>query len=69
MDHMTLKAVEEGLGTCWIGAFNQAAVKKVLGIPDDVHVVELMPLGYPAGEPEARPRLAADEIIMYDKWR
>ena len=69
MDHMTLKAVEEGLGTCWIGAFNQAAVKKVLGIPDDVHVVELMPLGYPAGEPEARPRLPADEIVMYDKWR
>jgi len=69
MDHMTLKAVEEGLGTCWIGAFNQAAVKKLLGIPDDVRVVELMPLGYPADEPAARPRLAADDIIMYDKWR
>jgi len=69
LDHMSLKAVEEGLGTCWIGAFNQEAVKKLLGIPDDVRVVELMPLGHPASEPAARPRMNLDEIVMYDKWR
>jgi nitroreductase len=69
MDHMTLKAVDEGLGTCWIGAFDAQAVKKLLGIPDEIRVVELMPLGYPAGEPAARPRLPQAEIVMYDKWK
>ena len=68
LEHVALKAVEEGLGTCWIGAFNQPAVKKLLGIPEAVRVVELMPLGYPAFEPSARPRLGLDEIAMYEKW-
>ncbi len=68
LDHISLKAVEEGLGTCWVGAFNQAAVKKLLGIPDEIRVVELMPLGYPASTPSARPRLTLDEIVMYDLW-
>jgi nitroreductase len=68
LSHIALKATEEGLGTCWIGAFDQAAAKKLLGIPDDVRVVELMPLGYPASEPAARPRRELDEIVMYDKW-
>ena len=69
LDHMSLKAVEEGLGTCWIGAFDQGAVKKVLGIPADIRVVELMPLGYPASEPAARSRLDLDQIVSYDKWK
>ena len=69
LDHVSLCAVEKGLGTCWVGAFDQAAVKKLLGIPDDIRVVELMPLGYPASEPAARPRLGLDEIIMYDRWK
>ncbi|MCK4851863.1 MAG: nitroreductase family protein, partial [Candidatus Omnitrophica bacterium] len=33
IDHMTLKAVEEGLGTCWVGAFNEAKAKEILGVP------------------------------------
>jgi len=69
LDHVSLKAVEEGLGTCWVGAFNQAAVKKLLGIPDEVRVVELMPLGYPDSEPSARQRLSLDDIVMYDRWK
>lgn len=69
VDHLTLAAVAEGLGTCWIGAFDAQAVKKLLGIPDEIRVVSLMPLGHPAGEPAARPRLPASELVMYDKWK
>jgi len=69
LDHITLKAVEEGLGTCWIGAFDQPAVKKLLNIPEDVRVVQLMPLGYPADEPAARSRLSLDEIVIPEKWK
>lgn len=69
LDHITLKAVEEGLGTCWIGAFDQPAVKKLLNIPEDVRVVQLMPLGYPADEPVERSRLSLDEIVIPEKWK
>ena len=48
LDHLTLAAVAEGLGTCWIGAFSEPQVKKLLKIPDHVKVVAMTPLGYPA---------------------
>jgi nitroreductase len=68
LDHLSLVAVEEGLGTCWIGAFDQAKVKALLGIPDDVCVVELMPLGYPADAPRPKQRMGLDEIAMREHW-
>jgi nitroreductase len=68
VDHMTLKAVEEGLGTCWVGAFYEAEVKEALGIPDDVRVVQLLTLGYPADIPPPRPRLSLSEVLHREKW-
>ena len=65
---MILKAYEEGLGTCWLGNFNKDKVKSVLGIPDNVSVVAVTPLGYPAENPAARPRVAIDEIVSWDKY-
>jgi len=47
LDHLTLAAVAEGLGTCWIGAFYEEQVKKLLDIPADVKPVALTPVGYP----------------------
>ena len=54
LEHIALQAVEEGLGTCWVGAFDEAAVKQAIGIPADeeIRVVQLMSLGYPADEPK-----------------
>jgi nitroreductase len=69
LDHLSLAAVEEGLGTCWIGAFDQGKVKAVLGIPDDVCVVELMPLGYPADSLRSKQRKALGEIAMRERWQ
>lgn len=66
MTNITLAATAFGLGTCWIGAFDQEAVKRILRIPTDCKVVELMPLGYPAECPEARPRKPLSEIVSYD---
>jgi len=69
IDHMTLKATEEGLGTCWIGAFNEDKVKEILQVPEDVRVVELLTLGYPASEPPLKKdRKKIDEIIIYERW-
>jgi nitroreductase len=55
VDHLTLAAVAEGLGTCWIGAFDEGKVKAVLGIPAEVKVVVMTPLGYPAMSDLIRP--------------
>jgi nitroreductase len=48
VDHLTLAAAGDGLGTCWIGAFDEAAAKRALGVPEAVKIVAMTPLGYPA---------------------
>ncbi len=69
MEHIALAAAAEGLGTCWIGAFYQDQVKAVLNIPEEIRVVELMPLGYPAEGPgSSKSRMALEEIVRYDGW-
>jgi nitroreductase len=70
IEHMALKATEEGLGTCWIGAFYEDKVKEVLGIPKDIRVVALLALGYPVKlRPNPKDRLRLKEIVMYEGWR
>ncbi len=68
VDHITLSAVEEGLGTCWIGAFDEKRVKEILNIPNIIRVVALLPLGYPSIMPLPTPRKSLDEIVMWEKW-
>jgi len=69
MQDLILEAWELGLGTCWIGSFREEEVKRILGIPDEVRVVALTPLGYPAEEkgPVTR-RKPLEEITSYDHW-
>jgi nitroreductase len=68
LDHMTLVAVEEGLGTCWIGAFYQDRVKQILSIPEKYKVVALLSLGYPADSPRKKIRKSLEEIVCYDSF-
>jgi len=69
VDHITLAATAEGLGTCWIGAFSQSEVKKVLDIPAHYKVVTLIPLGYPADSPRIKSRKSLEEIVCYDTFK
>jgi nitroreductase len=69
MEHIALAATAEGLATCWIGSFYTEKVKKVLDIPKEIEIVELMPIGYPAEKETHRPREAIDKIICYEKWK
>jgi nitroreductase len=61
-------AWEEGLGTCWIGAFKETEVKKILSIPEDVKVLALTPLGYPDEVPRDRGRKELSEIISFEEY-
>ncbi len=69
MDHLSLAAAAEGLGTCWIGSFDEAMVKDLLGIPAGVRVVQLMPLGWPVDPaPIPKRRRALEEILKRERW-
>jgi len=48
LDHLSLTAVAEGLGTCWIGAFDERELKTTLQLPQETKIPALMPVGYPA---------------------
>lgn len=69
LDHMTLVAVEEGLGTCWIGGFYQDEARGVLGVPESYTVALLLTLGWPRIVPEARPRHALEDIVCHETFR
>lgn len=68
LEHIALQAAAEGLGTCWIGSFDQEPVRQILGIPPGVPVVELMSLGYPATHPQPRPRKSSSALFSWNKW-
>ena len=66
--YMILEAWELGLGTCWIGHFDEDEVKRILEIPQNVRAVTMFPLGYPAESPLQRPRKELREIVCYEKY-
>lgn len=68
IDHMTLAAFELGLGTCWVGAFDQDAVRNVLEIPADHKVIEVLALGYPAADAGAKDRKSLEDIVCWERW-
>lgn len=68
MDHLILAAANEGLGTCWVGAFNPDAARQVLDLPDEVEPIAFTPLGYAADKPGAKKRKSLDELVRYERW-
>ena len=69
VDHITLCAAAEGLGTCWIGAFYESEVRKILGIPKPIRVVALLPVGYPEKSSHAKKnRISLKEIVKEERW-
>ncbi len=68
VEHIVLEAEAQGLGTCWVGWFDEAGVRDILKIPDQVRVVALMPIGYPDESPEARSRKSLQEIVYWNSW-
>lgn len=64
IEHIVLKAVELGLGSCWIGRFDRNQVKEYLSLDDNIFPVMLLPVGYPDQSPNARPRIALDKLVL-----
>lgn len=68
LEHLMLAAEAEGLGTCWIGAFHEDQAREILGVPQDVKILALTPVGYPAAEKVFRKRKSLEEIVMHERW-
>ena len=63
-----LAAANEGLGTCWIAAFDPAAAREVLALPANVELVAVTPVGYPAETPVGPGRRPLEELVYYERW-
>lgn len=69
MDHLILAAADLGLGTCWVAAFDPAAAREVLQLPDGVEPIAFTPLGYPADQPKLKERKPLAELVRYERWQ
>ena len=68
LSFMMLEAAEQGLGTCWLGAFEQEGVRRALHIPPEFDIVAVSPLGYPAEEGRPRSRKPLEELVVRERW-
>jgi nitroreductase len=68
VEHMVLAATALGYGTCWIGAFNEEEVKKIVKVPENLAVIALLPMGVPDEKPPPRPRKPFKEIFFKESF-
>ena len=68
MDHLILAGADLGLGTCWIAAFDPAAARELLELPEGVEPVAFTPLGHPADTPRPKTRKKSDELVRYERY-
>ncbi len=66
--NLMLAARYHGLGTCWIADMNRKEVKEVLGVPEDLYVVTVTPIGYPKEFPKPTPRKPLREVVYLEKY-
>jgi nitroreductase len=66
--NMMTMAAHLGLGTCWIGAFDEPKVKEILEIPGNIEVIGLITLGYPGENVEIPPRVELEKILHWESW-
>lgn len=66
--NILLAAHALGLGTCWVGAFDERRVSEVVGLPDGVRPVAIVALGHPAESPPPRPRRGLNEVVYSEVY-
>ena len=68
LDHLSLVALVEGLGTCFVAAYDEREIRNILSIPDEVRAPLMMTLGYPNEWPGSSSRKSLSELVCYDEY-
>jgi len=68
IQNILLAAYSMGLGTCWIGAFNEDKAREALEIPEGVRPIAIIPIGYPEAKASQRPKRPISDIVHYEKF-
>ena len=68
MDHIILAATEEGLATCWVCNFDEAKTREILGIPPEIRVIAMTPLGFPNAAPRPFARKRLEDLVHKEHW-
>ena len=66
--YMTLEAINQGLGSCWVGAISPKDAHQVMNLPKHLFVHDYFLLGYPDEDPKPRPRKEFDKIVFWEKY-
>ncbi|MEJ2099045.1 MAG: nitroreductase family protein [Desulfobacterales bacterium] len=64
VEHMVLRALDFGLGTCWIRLLDKQRINKIFRWPENIYIVALLPIGYVAEDPAPRKRMALNELLL-----
>jgi len=68
IEHILLLAVDNGLGACWVGAFNEKQVSEILKLPSYIRPVAIIPIGYPKGSIDITSRIKTEKLTHYNGW-
>jgi nitroreductase len=68
IQNMLLAAYSFGLGTCWIGAFQEGQARQILNIPEEARPVAIIPIGHPAENPPPRPRRPQNKTTHHETY-
>lgn len=68
MEHLVLAAANEGLGTCWVGQFEENRIKEILHIPQELKVVALTPVGFPGSTGDAEHKRTLQDVGYAETW-
>jgi nitroreductase len=69
IQNLMLAAVEQDLGTCWIGSFNEGDVARIVHFPFEIRPVAMITIGYPADEPKKRQRRSLDQVVSWESYQ
>ncbi len=69
IENFMLKLTGLGLATCWIGAFSDEEIKRILQIPDNVEVEALFPIGYELGKGKQRIKPILEQCVYFNTWK
>ncbi len=69
LEHICLQATELHLSSCWIGSFYPDKVRPMVNIPENVAIIELLAVGYPADTQKQPSREPMQKIVSFESWQ